>query len=56
MNELRLQYHRYTGIRIQDHDFDDPEMEEYVEWLEERVKTPDLSPKGLVITNKYVNK
>jgi len=35
MNKLRLQYHRDTGINIQDcYIEDNPEMEDYVEWLE----------------------
>jgi len=41
MNELRLQYHRDTGIRIQDRFTAlDPEMEEYVEWLENKLTPP----------------
>lgn len=33
MNELRLQYHHDTGIRIHDVLFTD-KTEEYIEWLE----------------------
>jgi hypothetical protein len=39
MNELRMEYHRETGIRIQDWHFtrDEADMEDYVEWLEEKL-------------------
>ena len=37
MNELRLEYHRETGIRIQDHIIEDKDIEEYVLWLEEKL-------------------
>jgi len=37
MNELRLEYHRNTGIRIQDRYCEDPDIEDYIEWLEEKL-------------------
>jgi len=38
MNEFRLEYHRDTGVRIQDHFCDDLDIEEYIEWLEEQLE------------------
>ncbi len=40
MNELRMKYHRDTGIRIQDYysaTDDERVIEAYVEWLEEQL-------------------
>jgi hypothetical protein len=39
MKELRLEYHRETGVRIQDwcFDKDESDIEEYIEWLEEKL-------------------
>ena len=37
MNELRLEYHRDTGIRIHDHVIEDKDIEDYVLWLEEKL-------------------
>ena len=39
MNELRLEYHQETGIRIHDridHNGDEY-VKEYIEWLEEQI-------------------
>ena len=36
MNELRLKYHRDTGIRMHEYYFPD-NVVEYVEWLEEQL-------------------
>ena len=39
MNELRLQYHRDTGIRIDDRiDYISSELREYIEWLEKQIE------------------
>jgi len=54
MKELRLEYHRETGVRIQDWSFDKDEsdMEEYVEWLEEKLLDDDALFK---LMNKILN-
>ena len=55
MNELRLQYHQETGIRIQDHNFD-RKTEEYIEWLEKTIEDATKQAKVLLNHPIFYNK
>ena len=50
MNELRLKYHRDTGIRIHEYYFPN-NVVEYVEWLEEQLAECEAVGK----INKQIN-